>query len=643
MTATLISAFDTWRPGYGLAVVSIFQANTTVLASVFTDEALTVPAANPQTLIERVIDTPSSVSYGRFAQPLYVGVPYQLQINTVDQTGIERPPLTTLVGQDASEATVVVTGGTQTVNLDDTLARRIDVRDFGAFVQVGQQGASSATNNLTLQTALAAAGGGGGYVEVPSGTYQVIAFTVPQGVVLRGQGRVATTLQSTLAGNVAVIGGLRAGLSRLTLDGVSLITNSVGVQAQNIDQVVLDDVEIKRFDTGIYRQGGKLAEWSNLYLSNCNIGAKLHGESFNSQGAGTAPLTHNTWRGGQVDTCGVTGVELVFVDSNVQHNTIEDVLFTTNTGTAVKVTGAQWSVLRRCDWTLNTSNLVVADAPLTLTAFNVVIGIDVFGGSMGPEVPAVLSGNVVTTPAVASTMTLTGTLGTVAFRQMDLETVAVTITNPAHNVVVEDCLQNGLSFSGVPTVWTSKRSDGRGATFGVTTGNAATEAWRLPLLPGQQVYLEGKIVGRQRNGVNTAFFHISVSAGEPGATLNYDAQTANFTLGAIVTGGTSGATARITAATNSGVSGSLTLQDINGTFLDDETLTDTSAGTALVNGTITINAAALVGTVLVIRAQKTDINWLGTFVATGNSVVLQVTGDTSQTIEWTGNVDVVST
>lgn len=100
MSVIRIADFDTWRPGYGQATVRVLQADSSNLASVYSDEELTVPVANPQTLLEKTLQ---GVSYGKFAQPVYIGVPYQLEINSVDGTGIIRPPIDTLVGQDASE------------------------------------------------------------------------------------------------------------------------------------------------------------------------------------------------------------------------------------------------------------------------------------------------------------------------------------------------------------------------------------------------------------------------------------------------------------------------------------------------------------------------------------------------------------
>lgn len=76
--------------------------------------------------------------------------------------------------------------------------------------------------------------------------------------------------------------------------------------------------------------------------------------------------------------------------------------------------------------------------------------------------------------------------------------------------------------------------------------------------------------------------------------LAYDAQTGNFTVGLTLTGGTSGATATITADQDSGTTGTLTLSSIVGVFQDNEIITDSSTGSATANGgtgnTITVNS-----------------------------------------------------
>lgn len=76
------------------------------------------------------------------------------------------------------------------------------------------------------------------------------------------------------------------------------------------------------------------------------------------------------------------------------------------------------------------------------------------------------------------------------------------------------------------------------------------------------------------------------------ATLAYDGQTANFVVGEELTGGTSGAKALVQADTDAGATGTLTLQIESGTFQDNETLTGSVFGVAVVNGTASYIYAA---------------------------------------------------
>ena len=80
--------------------------------------------------------------------------------------------------------------------------------------------------------------------------------------------------------------------------------------------------------------------------------------------------------------------------------------------------------------------------------------------------------------------------------------------------------------------------------------------------------------------------------------LNYDAQTANFTVGLVLTGGTSGATGRIIYDRDAGATGTLGLVNVAGTFQDNETITDSGSGSATANGTLssTTNQWVVTGT-----------------------------------------------
>ena len=65
--------------------------------------------------------------------------------------------------------------------------------------------------------------------------------------------------------------------------------------------------------------------------------------------------------------------------------------------------------------------------------------------------------------------------------------------------------------------------------------------------------------------------------------LNYDGYISGFSIGDTVTGGTSGATAFVVGVTEDGATGSLDIVDLNGLFVNDETITS-AGGSAVVFG-----------------------------------------------------------
>ena len=76
------------------------------------------------------------------------------------------------------------------------------------------------------------------------------------------------------------------------------------------------------------------------------------------------------------------------------------------------------------------------------------------------------------------------------------------------------------------------------------------------------------------------------------ATLPYDGQTVNFVVGDTAVGGTSGARCQIRSDSDSGATGTLNCWIESGTFQDNEALTGTLTGAAVVNGTATYLYAA---------------------------------------------------
>lgn len=78
--------------------------------------------------------------------------------------------------------------------------------------------------------------------------------------------------------------------------------------------------------------------------------------------------------------------------------------------------------------------------------------------------------------------------------------------------------------------------------------------------------------------------------------LAYDGQSANFTVGETVTGGKSGATGVIVKDTDGGATGTLVIRMTNSGvdgkgFYDNEALTDSATGVAVVNGALNFQTA----------------------------------------------------
>lgn len=78
--------------------------------------------------------------------------------------------------------------------------------------------------------------------------------------------------------------------------------------------------------------------------------------------------------------------------------------------------------------------------------------------------------------------------------------------------------------------------------------------------------------------------------------LDYDAESAAFTVGETLTGGTSGATATIVKVIDSGTTGTLWIGDVtSGPFEDNEAITDGATGSATADGTESALASAITG------------------------------------------------
>ena len=120
--------------------------------------------------------------------------------------------------------------------------------------------------------------------------------------------------------------------------------------------------------------------------------------------------------------------------------------------------------------------------------------------------------------------------------------------------------------------------------------------------------------------------------------LAFDGQTGNFTVGQVVTGGTSGATGTIASQTDGGSSGTLQLHDIDGTFADNEALTDPLGGAAVANIPSGVTARGPVesmityrfgGTEKLFAAHATSIFEVGSPVEPDETPAATVDGQTS--------------
>ncbi len=622
-----IAEFDIWKPGYGGSVVSVFKAGTTDFADIFTDEGLTIPADNPQTLSSML--HPDGTRYGKFEASLYTKQAYQLNVGGIETTGIVRPELSSLDGEDASAATVTPSGSSKETTLSDFASLQIFVSMYGDFVS--GSGGVAATNTATLQLAIAAALFGG-EVIVPPGSYKINSIEVPKGVIIRGTGRDATVLQSVIGDKSFVIVGDRAGFKDITLDGASLTTDSVGVFSASNNEIIFDSVMIKRFEIGIYFKGGFGHIWNDLSIQNTEYGARLHGDTSDNGGL----FEDSVWNGGIVSVATTKGIALEYVDAVCRNISFRNIGFESCSGIALEISGAQFLQFEGCWWNANTNDVVIKDddAPLTpLTAYqNDVISVHFIGGRMKN-----------------GTFTVTGTCQDVLLSSMSIEDVDITLTTPLKNfLVMKNCIEDSnVTVAGEATKLIRVNDTNNGGSFGVTTANTATKAWSMELDPGQIGYFIARVIGRGRNVAQRAIYNIGCGAYRAGSTLNYDTQTANFSKGAVVTGATSGATARIQDDSDGGATGTLTLIDVKGTFLDNEIITDDNAtpGSATVNGALVVANVALdtVGNENLRAVYETNAGWLAAFVANGPEIELRVTGDTSQTIEWTIDVDVVTT
>ena len=609
-----IGFFDVWQPNYNAATVRVYIAGTTTLASLYTDEALSVAAANPQTLESQAS---GGVNYGKFATPLYTSSPFYLEIDSTDQTGILRVPITELPGQDASDATAIADGGTETRPIDEHLADVIKAANYG---DIGAS-ESAATNNATITAAIgAAAAQGGGSVMIPAGDIEITTLTLSANVRLIGEGREITNLKSTEQDKVITATGDRAGLGNLTVDGVSTQAGSIGFYSVGNAELFMDDVQFEALETGMHFKGLSLANFRELYVKTCTNGVKLHGDVDSGNGSEGGKVENNRWRGGGVYACSGIGLDLSYEDREVSRNDFAGISVKDNTGTGVNINGARFTTIDAA-FSGNTTNWAIdddSDADITLR--NDVQHLRMRGAVNG------------------GAATFAGICDDVVLEGMDIQDVDFTLTLPENAILLLDCVEDAdVTISGDGTKFTRAFTAHDGVVNGITTGASATKAWSATLNPGEVASARAMVTGNQRNGTNIATYIIEAAVSRPGSDLDYDNLTGTFSAAETVTGGTSGATGIVQAD----ASNTLTLRSIIGEFENNEQITGgTSGATADADGTLTAQN-------VVVNNQVKDVDfedvagWNAAFVANGGEIELQVTGATSTTIDWSVRVDIV--
>lgn len=617
MAVQKVAEFDVWREGYNGATVEIYRAGTTTRLSVYTDLALSEEADNPQTLQSLTIN---GRYFGKFDQPLYVNEDYELLINGTEQTGVVKLGITTMENVEIDYATLKSARGTVHSRMIDILDRVVHAEDFGEL------GGSSATNTTTLNAAIGAVSGqGGGDVLIPYGTYAFTTLTLPQNVRLRGVHMAGTILQSQTADTVLTLGGDGAGLCDLTLDGVSLVVGSIGVKSIGNDKTCFRNVTVKRFAVGIRYYGGRYADWQNFHLSANDVGADLRGDTDPSDTGSGDEFAQNLWQGGSVQLNVSYGVKLNYENEYCRANAFQDVLFKDNTGPALYCNGPRYTRLLDCSFIDNITDIqTLDDTDTSLVLENTVIGLHMIGGRIK-----------------GGAMTIAGTCQDVCFERVRIEDVDWTLSQ-TNTITLKDCTEDDQCTVAGQTLKLGRWFTQEGAQVaGRTTDATVTVAWSRTLQPGEFIECWGIAIGNQRNGTNKACYKKLYRAHRPGSTLAYDGQTANFTVGEVITGSISGATALVIADTDAGATGTLTLRDISGTFVDNETLTGSSTGIAVANGTLSHSGAAIRGTEATIGTDFEDIaGWTAAFGVSGNEVQFSVTGAASTTIDWTVKVEV---
>lgn len=619
----LVDEFDLFVQDYAGKTVVILKAGTTELMPCYSDPELTVSIENPQVLLTKTDGLGNT--YGKFAQHVYVPFAYQLDISSSEDTGVRRVPITKMDGEICDNGIVKASGSTEYRSLAARAADIIRVEDFGQITD------SSTTNTNTITAAISAASSmGGGTVRLPAGTIVITALTVPTSVILQGEGREVTIIQSQLAGKVITFTGNAAGLKDLKLDGVNLLEGSIGLYGKSQDFIILESVEVKRFDRNVVWQGGQNHVYRNLFIRNGNTGMECLGDSDLSGGGLGDEYSGMDWFQGEISTCTEAGLLLEIIDLPVRHNTISQVDFLDNTATegALKIVGASWQYFHQCYWDGNVTNIQVKDNADLNVEDRQVSNIYFTGGQIqdGESI-------------------FDGFCQDILFDGMELNDCDFDLTTPDNPILLRDCTEDLTLFTGTTTKIIRVQTVNDGSVKGVTTDATATTVYKVKLRPNEVIQLAVYATAERTNGAGYADFVYICGARCAGATLAYDTQTSNFTAGSTVVGQTSGASAIIVSDSDSGTTGVLTLSAVSGVFVDNEIIAEEAgSGSATVNGSLVLGAAALISTATEVRAAGSNAGappsgWAVTFTALVQEILVKVTGASSNDIFWNVRVE----
>jgi hypothetical protein len=624
----LVFQFDTWQEGYAGAQVAVYKAGTTELLQCFSDITLTQSISNPLTLLSYTDNT--GAKFGKFQTSVYVPYAFELDIDSTEQTGRIFPPLTSLEGQDASFALVKPNNsGTVSRTLRDIVADSIHFLDFGTI------SLNPETNTTTLNAAIsAAASQGGGAVILPAGTISFDAISLPEDVSLVGQGIDTTTLRSISSEIVITITGDNASIRNLTLDGQQKNAGSVGVYGKDIDSVEFTNFRVKRFAKGIQWQGGNNHTYRKLFIDDCTNGIQCHGDQDFTGGDDGDIFQGMDWFQGKVSNTTGSGLELLVRDNLCINSHIRQVDFENNIGSdgAVLISGARFCNFGNCSFLNNTKNVKIEDNSDMTLSFRETVGIYFTGGEIN-----------------GGTLTFDGHCQDILFELMNLNDCTFEANVPDNQILLRNNVESGTLFSGTSTKFSRWHTNRNGVIKGTTTNNSPTRVYARRLAPNEVVSLTVTATAERQNTNEHAIIINTHGAKSAPATLLYDDQTVDFTVGDEIVGQTSGARAIILADSDSGTTGTLSLAAVSGLFVDNELIEEvTNGGLARTNGgLIPAASAALSGAATELHATGSatgspPTGWEVTYAINGLEFEVYVTGASGADIAWSVDIKEVA-